>query len=703
MDFKHPKANTCLFVFIIRPGILLLFLLLSVCGWKAVAEEKGPPADVLQTNRIPVITEAILVKSLNRDEAEKNLPVKIRGVITARLGGGFVIQDASWSVFFRLKDNPLAEDRTPSVGDYAEVEGVTDMGFAPGIAAARWVYLGEGVFPEPLKPSWDELFNGSMDTQYVEIEGVVSLVEQSDLVLLTRAGKIRIQLLDEDPEQLTTLDGARIRLRGVFSPERNESLLMLPRLRLSTVSILVDRPAPEAPFEIPLMRAEDLFHFDVRADLLRRVRISGQVLQHWNGEYFLMDGPNGFRLELKMRAMLHAGDQLEVVGFPDVSGFSPVLRDAQIRKTGQAELPAPRRLSADTLLNGENDATRIYIEADVMGLSEDQDGQVLELRVDKRGFRARLKKEDGRLKNILPDSRVRITGIYIGKGSGREVDSFELLLNSPDDVIVLERPSWWTARHALNLAKGLALLSLGSLVWIIILRRQVESRSRQLAVEIRRREQTERRQAMEEERTRIAQDLHDDLGATLTEIRFLSAVGCGDSDVSPEIRKQFQEVSEKSRQMVASLDEIVWAVNPANDSLTGLESYLHHVVDEFFRGTPIRCRLDVDDALPNVMLNSEVRHNLYLAVREALNNIAKHAEAAEAWLRIRWSENILHITVEDNGCGFSVENADSSGNGLQNMRQRLEKIGGHFECEARPGDGTVCRMTLPLEQTELEE
>ncbi len=237
---------------------------------------------------------------------------------------------------------------------------------------------------------------------------------------------------------------------------------------------------------------------------------------------------------------------------------------------------------------------------------------------------------------------------------------------------------------------------LAAFVWITMLRRQVEERSRQLTAEINSRERAERQRALEEERSRIARDLHDDLGATLTEIRFLSAVKSHDSLVPEAIRCQLGEVSEKSRQLVSSLDEIVWAVNPANDSLPSLASYLRHVAEEFFRATSVRCRLDVDESLPALALTSEVRHNLYLSIREALNNIAKHAEASEVWLRIHWQEPTLHIVLEDNGRGFIDVNLVSPGDGLSNMRRRLEKIGGRFECNSQLGCGTVCQIWLPI-------
>ncbi|HEY9510555.1 MAG TPA: sensor histidine kinase, partial [Verrucomicrobiae bacterium] len=262
-------------------------------------------------------------------------------------------------------------------------------------------------------------------------------------------------------------------------------------------------------------------------------------------------------------------------------------------------------------------------------------------------------------------------------------------------LVVLSRPPWWTLEHALAVIGGMALVLLAASIWIRQLHRQVEQRSEQLANEIRLREGTERQRALQEERARIAQDLHDDLGAALTQIRFLSAVESRDGTVPEGTRSQLRKVSEKSRYLVASLDEIVWAINPANDYLPKLANYLCHVAEEFFSTTSIRCRLDVDERFPPVTLTSETRHNLYLAFREALNNVAKHSEATEVWLRFKWNDGVLNISIEDNGCGF-VEATAKSGEGLINMRRRLDKIGGRYDLASQPGEGTVSRISLPF-------
>jgi signal transduction histidine kinase len=654
------------------------------------------------SKRLPLLTTIEQVKRLSREEAGRGYPVKIRGVITAPQIAGFFIQDSTWSIYVRLQDPAATEPQ--HAGDYWEVEGVTFAEFAPNVSARRAVRLGTGTLPEPLHPTWDQLINGSLDTQYVEVRGIVTAVEPDGMALLTPAGKIKVQLSDVEPGTLKRYENALVRLRGCVIPGRDETTqqVELGRLRLSNFSVNVDEPAPADPFTAPPKRARDLLLFDSRAGAIQRVKIAGQVLHERGGECYLMDGTNGLRFIPKEKVELSPGELVDVVGFPELGGPSPVLREAVVRQTGQAPLPLPQPLPADALIGRQHDARLVRVEARLTGLSLDGSGQALELQAGKRGFLARLDTRRGALRGVSPGSRLELTGVYAGQGgdlaSGREIDSFELLLNSPADIRVLERPPWWTLRHTLTVVGGMACLILIALVWITQLRRQVEERSRQLTAEIQRREQTERQRALEGERARIARDLHDDLGATLTQIRLLSALESRDAQVPETTRTRLNQVTEKSREMVASLDEIVWAVNPANDSLPSLATYLCQFAEEFLRPTPIRCRLDVDDSLPPVALTSEVRHHLYLAVREALNNIAKHSQASEVWLRIQWREHSLAIALEDNGRGFAHLATVTSGDGLSNMRRRLEQIGGRFECQTQPGAGTVCRIWLPLDE-----
>ncbi len=204
----------------------------------------------------------------------------------------------------------------------------------------------------------------------------------------------------------------------------------------------------------------------------------------------------------------------------------------------------------------------------------------------------------------------------------------------------------------------------------------------------------ETQQAMERERARIARDLHDDIGSGLTEILLLGELASRSESPPEELRRQVQAMTEKVRQLAAAMDEVVWTVNPRNDSLPRLASYLCDRAREFFRPTAIACRIDVPDNLPELPISAAQRHHLLLAVKEALHNAARHSGAREVWLRLRCQDGQLQVTIEDDGRG--LETTARTGDGLTNMRTRLETLGGRAEVQNRPQGGTLVRFSLPL-------
>lgn len=203
----------------------------------------------------------------------------------------------------------------------------------------------------------------------------------------------------------------------------------------------------------------------------------------------------------------------------------------------------------------------------------------------------------------------------------------------------------------------------------------------------------EQQAALDNERSRIARDIHDDLGGRLTEVELMLELA---NRTPPEkLNGQMRQISSTVRQAGESLDEIVWAVNPRHDSLPRLLDYLGQYAIQFLQTAEIRCRVDFPDDPPPQTVPPDVRHNLFLAVKESLNNVARHAQATEIWLRVSLAENLLKIAIEDNGKGFNGEIKDFCADGLRNMRQRMEEIGGRFEIESRPGAGTRIVLTLP--------
>jgi signal transduction histidine kinase len=208
----------------------------------------------------------------------------------------------------------------------------------------------------------------------------------------------------------------------------------------------------------------------------------------------------------------------------------------------------------------------------------------------------------------------------------------------------------------------------------------------------------EQQAALQKERARIAKDIHDDLGADLTQIAYLGELAQQDRSEPAKVAERIGTISTTARQAIKSLDEIVWAVNPRNDTLPHLIDYAGQFALDFLRPAGIRCRLDFPDQIPPRVLSTNLRHNLFLVIKEALHNIVKHAGATEIWLRVSLREEMLTVVIEDNGCGFTQAPDDALADGLRNMRQRIEEIGGECRVESQPQTGTRVILHLPWQK-----
>jgi signal transduction histidine kinase len=256
------------------------------------------------------------------------------------------------------------------------------------------------------------------------------------------------------------------------------------------------------------------------------------------------------------------------------------------------------------------------------------------------------------------------------------------------------RPFVWQTLGFRGAAGAALVAGAGAIVWF-------ETRRRMR----RKLERLERQRAIENERARIAKDIHDDLGSTLTRITMLSdPVRAGEE--TQAAAGSFHQIHTTALELTRSMDEIVWAINPHHDTIDSLMAYLESFAQDFLGTARVRCRLEVPLQFPVLPLTAEARHNLFLAFKEALHNVVKHSGASEVRIVASLTPTAFTLMVEDNGCGFSLSKAQGSataetgrkgfGNGLANMRRRLTKIGGHCGIESIPGKGTKITFVVNL-------
>ncbi len=255
-------------------------------------------------------------------------------------------------------------------------------------------------------------------------------------------------------------------------------------------------------------------------------------------------------------------------------------------------------------------------------------------------------------------------------------------------------PFFWQTMWFRILAWVAIITASGGLVWFDTRRRM----HRKL-------ERLEWQRAVEHERARIAHDIHDDLGAHLTRICMFSESARAELDDPERAAAGLNQIYDTAREVTRAMDEIVWAVNPRHDTLEGLASYLEKFAQDLLAAANIRCRLDMPMEFPTWRLTADVRHNLFLAFKEALHNVVQHSGASEVSIRLDPGKSSFELIVEDNGRGFvpgmQKEPLESSvrlstGNGLENMRRRLSEISGRCRIESAPGQGTRISFIVTL-------
>src|SRR3989441_4109434 len=205
-------------------------------------------------------------------------------------------------------------------------------------------------------------------------------------------------------------------------------------------------------------------------------------------------------------------------------------------------------------------------------------------------------------------------------------------------------------------------------------------------------------EAVEKERARIARDIHDQLGASLTQVSLLGELVESDKESPEEVEAHARQITQTARETTQALDEIVWTVNPSNDTLDSLITYVCKNAQEFLAVAGVRYRLNVPARLPGAAISPEVRHNVFLASKEAITNVVRHAQASVVSIRLRLEPSKCILEIEDNGRGVAglSDATGSSRNGLRNMRKRMEDIGGSFSIGRAPEAGTVVRFMVPI-------
>jgi len=460
--------------------ILLVFVFLVLPG-VALAQQEGRGA----SETLPVLKEARQVRELSSEKATLGYPIQLHAVVTyAEFSHGHLfVQDATAGIYV----DPTKLAVQLRAGQYVEVEGRTGPGFfASEIVNPRVRILGEAPLPVPRRVSGEELASGVQDSQFVEVEGIVMSTGENDgrllLHIASRAVEFPVYVLVQKaaPENLV---GAAVRLRGVSSGIYNAktqfigAALMVPGFD----NLLVERPAPTDLFSVPLRPIHIVLRLTSQGAFSQRVRVQGVVtLQRLRRSIFISDGQQGVEVQTGQTTVLKPGDRVEVVGFPAVGNYSPVLKDAIFRRIGTGPPPQPVTVTAQQALAGSFDSELIRIQGRLLDFGRQAGLRTLSISTDNLNFRAELEEAIAgqALAHLRVGSLVQLTGICnIGVDENRAPVGFGLLLRAPEDVAVVQQPPWWTLERALSLLGFTGLVVLSALVWVVMLRRRVQNQT----------------------------------------------------------------------------------------------------------------------------------------------------------------------------------------------------------------------------------
>ncbi len=630
-----------------------------------------------------------------------------RGVVTfsERVFGHecLFVQEGSAPVFVSLKD--CQPGHQLQVGQWVDLGGALSAGKSlPTMAPMVIKELGWRSMPTPITEPIHFPIAEDRDGKWTEFEGVVRSVQSNGtLSVMGSKGPVSVWI-GNAPHELEHYVDAKLRVRGVLSL----SVFAHPVLLVPSRSFVEVASAPTHPFAIPVRAIADLPRETEDPSSLHRVKLVGEVTLRDAQSFFVQDATGGARVQTFGKPQVNFGDSVEVIGFP--SADEPrTLMDVFVRTATGIHRVAPVTLDLTDTLRTRQNAVLIRIEADLLTQRTVGNSHILELRERQRIFTATLPAARGALATIIRGSRVSITGVCDSESSVLPVGmtpsekaalaSLNIWLRTPADVKVLSGPPWWTWQRTIALIGALLAVLSGALLWVHLLRRRLE---REKAAQLAASQQILKR--LEDERQRIAANLHDSLGQVLLAIKNQTLLALQRPPDDSTVRERLGEISGATSQALEEVRQITHGLRPYQLDRLGLTQALRATVSRASTNSQILFASRVEDIDGVFDKDSEI--HVYRIVQEAINNVLKHSTATEAAVVIKKRTtdaltNSVSISIRDNGRGFEVAAMRTSqssdfGYGLSGIAERARILGGQMTIDSRPGGGANLNIEIPV-------
>lgn len=669
-----------------------------------------------QSNNLPTITLARQLLDLSPAEASKSYPVELEGVVTLYdedMSMCFV-QDASAGVFvYQAVSASGLRD-----GVKIRIHGLSLPGlYTPVLNSKNIEIIGPAPKPTPQKITIDQLLTGAFDSQWIEIEGIVHTEKEEwslwAIDIVQGESRVTAHILKSDIKKPLHYVDARVRVHGVVTSSFNERRQLIGfNILVSSMQDVTVLETPVGEVEgYPLVSGREVLSYSRRDQHDRRVRVRGSVLaQFHDRSLFLRDSSGSFRVHSTDKTDFAVGDMIEVLGFPGRGGYTPVIRDAIVRKVGVGEIIPPKDISGDAKLNTANDGELVQLDGRLIAVDlELGKGISFEIEAPHGKVKASLNDPEAarKLASSQVGSLVRLTGIcQVNVDQDMKPLGWSLLMRQKEDFTLIRRPEHFLILRLALGAVVLALVAGAGIGWSAWLRTRISAQKRMIQ------KLEEAQEALHEselrlrvlmaERERISRELHDNI------IQSIYAIGLGLEDCANRISEAPDITSKRLKaslgelnRLIRNVRQFITGINGQSEGLHDFQTCINAYMNTLDETHAHNIHLDVDAAATEALNASQTWEMVQIA-REGMSNSLRHAPAAQIQLSLQRNQGDILLEITDNGPGFPTNGLASEGRGLRNMEARAIRLGAVYHHQSTPGQGTRISVRLPVQDKQYE-